>query len=112
MKITWRELGTSGGMVDRETYALVGVLGFALKHNLDRMVATLMFHRPWGPFNYWVPLGEVARITALRNADALFLETMVLLSLLFVWVGVALTMKRLRSVQLPSGLVCCSLSRF
>jgi hypothetical protein len=105
MKITWRELWTAGGMVDRETYALVGVLGFALKHNLDRMVATLIFHRPWGPFNYWVPLGEVARITALRNADAIFLETMVLLSLPFVWVGVALTMKRLRSVQLPSGLV-------
>jgi uncharacterized membrane protein YhaH (DUF805 family) len=105
MKITFADLWRSSGTVDRGTYAVVGLVGFALKHNLDRLVATSVFHRPWGLFNYWVPLRDVARITALRSGDAMFLETMVVLALPFVWVGVALTMKRLRSANLPSQLV-------
>jgi hypothetical protein len=56
-------------------------------------------------FNYWVPVREAAGITGLRSGDAVFLETMVLLALPFVWVGVALTIKRLRGAQLPSALV-------
>jgi len=104
MKITFADLWRSSGTIDRGTYALVGVVGFALKHNLDRLVATYGFHRPWGLFNYWVPLKDVARITALRGGDAGFLETMVALSLPFVWIGVALTMKRLRSANLPPAL--------
>jgi uncharacterized membrane protein YhaH (DUF805 family) len=105
MKITFADLWRSDGTIDRGTYALVGLVGFALKHNLDRLVATYFFHRPWGLFNYWVPLRDVARITALRSGDAVFLETMVALALPFVWIGVALTIKRLRSAGLPSQLV-------
>jgi hypothetical protein len=105
MKITFRDLWSSNGTVDRGAYALVGLLGFALKHNLDRLVATFGFHRPWGLFNYWVPVRDVVRITELRNADAGFLATMVALSLPFIWVGVVLTMKRLRSAGLSPQLV-------
>jgi uncharacterized membrane protein YhaH (DUF805 family) len=105
MKITFRELWTSSGSVDRGTYALVGLVGFALKHNLDRLVATLVFHRPWGMFNYWVPLQDMAGITALHSRDAVFLETMILLALPFVWVGLSLTIKRLRDAHLPSAFV-------
>jgi len=94
----WRAQDT----IDRGTYALVGILGFALKHNLDRLVATYGFHRPWGFFNYWVPVKDVARITEVRGSEAVFLGTMVALSLPFIWVGVVLTMKRLRSAGLPT----------
>src|SRR5229473_1744641 len=104
MKITFAELWRSSGTIDRGPYALVGLIGFALKHNLDRLVATYVFHRPWGLFNYWVPLRDV-RITALRSGDAAFLVTMVALALPFIWVGVTLTTKRLRSTNLPSALV-------
>jgi hypothetical protein len=97
----WRPTGTIG----RGAYALVGLLGFAFKHNLDRLVATYGFHRPWGPFNYWVPVRDVARITELRGGEAVFLETMVALALPFIWIGVVLTMKRLRSAGLPLQLV-------
>lgn len=97
----WRAQDT----IDRGTYALVGVLGFAIKHNLDRLVATYGFHRPWGFFNYWVPVRDVARITEVRGSEAVFLGTMVALSLPFIWVGVVLTMKRLRSAGLPIYLV-------
>ena len=68
MKMTFGDLWRSAGTIDRGTYALVGVLGFALKHNLDRLVATYGFHRPWGLFNYWVPVRDVAKITDLTCA--------------------------------------------
>jgi hypothetical protein len=105
MKITFVDFWRPGGTIDRGTYAVVGLVGFALKHNLDRLVAVLAFHRPWTLFNYWVPLRDVARITQLPGSEAVFLGTMVALSLPFIWVGVILTMKRLRSAGLPSGLV-------
>jgi hypothetical protein len=105
MKITFNDLWRSGGTINRGAYALVGVLGFALKHNLDRLVATYGFHRPWGLFNYWMPVRDVARITQLRGGEAVFLGTMVALSLPFIWVGVVLTTKRLRSAGLSTQLV-------
>src|SRR2546428_11569808 len=105
MRIAWQDLWQTSGTVDRGTYAFIGLLGFALKHNLDRLVATYGFHRPWGLFNYWVPVRDVARITQLRGSEAVFLGTMVALSLPFIWVGVVLTMKRLRSAGLPTHLV-------
>jgi hypothetical protein len=44
MKITfWRSSGT----IDRGPYALVELIGFTLKHNVDRRVATYVFPRPW-----------------------------------------------------------------
>jgi hypothetical protein len=97
----WRLSGT----VSRGVYALVGVFGFAIKHNLDRLIATLAFHRQWGLFNYWVPVRDVARIVEVRGPEAVFLGTMVMVSLPFIWIGVVLTMKRLRSAALPASLV-------
>lgn len=105
MKMTFADLWRPSGTINRGAYALVGVLGFAIKHNLDRVVAGYGFHRTWGLFNYWVPVHDVARITELRGGEATFLGTMVALSLPFIWVGVALTMKRLRSARLPTQLV-------
>src|SRR5437762_30732 len=104
-KTRFSDLWRPTGVVDRGTYAFVGVLSFALKHNIDRLVATYGFHRPWRLFSYWVPLRDVARITTLRGDQAVFLGTMVAIALPFVWVGVVLTIKRLRSAQLPYWLV-------
>src|SRR2546421_11198119 len=105
MKIAWQHLWQTGGTVDRGTYAFVGLLGFALKHNVDRLVASHVFYRPWGFFNYWVPVRDVGRVTQLPRSEAVFLESMLALSLPFVWVGVVLTLKRLRSAQLSPALV-------
>jgi len=104
MKVTFTELFRLDGTVDRATYTLVGILGFALKHNLDRFVASYVFHRPWGFFNYLVPLREVGRITDLHTSEAEFLATMLALSLPFIWVGVILTIKRLRSAAVAPQL--------
>jgi len=105
MKIKFADLWRPGGTIDRGTYALVGLLGFGVKHNLDRLVATYGFHREWGLFNYWVPVRDVARITDLRDGEAAFLGAMVALAIPFIWVGTVLTLKRLRSAGLSPWLV-------
>jgi hypothetical protein len=98
-------LWTWEGAIDRGPYALVGLAGFAIKHNLDRLVATAGFHRRWGLFNYWIPLERAVRITSLSASDRTFLATMLAVSLPFIWVGVTLTVKRLRAMGLPPWLV-------
>jgi hypothetical protein len=105
LKVTFSNLWRPVGTVNRGTYALVGAIGFALKHNLDRFVATYFFHRHWSLSNYWVPVRDVARMTDLRGHEAKFLAVMVALALPFIWLGVVLTLKRLRSAQLPASLV-------
>jgi uncharacterized membrane protein YhaH (DUF805 family) len=99
------EIWSFSGQVGRGAYAAVGVIGLALKHNLDRAVATFVFHRPFGIFNYWIPPVDAVRISSLSHDDAVFLVTMVGLSLVFIWVGLAMTLKRLRSAGLPLWLV-------
>lgn len=97
----WRPSGTVG----RGTYAVVGAVGFAIKHNIDRIIATLGFHHPWGLLNYWVPLQRVARINELSRNERAFLATMAAAALPFIWVGIVMTMKRLRSAGLPAQVV-------
>jgi uncharacterized membrane protein YhaH (DUF805 family) len=103
MKFT--DLWSSQGTIDRGPYALVGLVGFAVKHNLDRALASFVFHRKWGLFNYWIPLDRAVRVTSLDQADRTFLLSMLMLSLPFIWVGVVLTMRRLRAAGLPAWLV-------
>lgn len=105
MRSTFGNLWSPSGKVDRGTYALIGLLGFAIKHNLDRLVATYGFHRPWSLFNYWVPMHDVARVTQLRKGEAAFLAALVALAFPFIWLGVVMTMKRLRSANLPLHLL-------
>ncbi len=93
------------GTVSRGTYAVIGLFGFAIKHNLDRFVASLFFHRPWNLFNYWIPVRDVVRITQVGGPEAKFLATMVAIALPFIWIGTVLTVKRLRSAGLPLQLV-------
>ena len=46
MRFTFAGLWRPSGTVSRSTYAVVGLLGFAVKHNLDRIVATLVSTAP------------------------------------------------------------------
>jgi len=101
MRVKFRDLWTWKGTLNRGQYALIGLVGFAIKHNLDRIIASVVFHRPWSLFNYWIPLGKAIRVTSLGHADARFLLTMVILSMPFIWVGVVSTLKRLRDARLP-----------
>jgi hypothetical protein len=82
LSIPW--LVRPDGTVGRGAYAAVGLVLFALKHNIDRLVASAVFDRPWSIFNY---------------------ATLVALALPFIAVGVVLTLGRLREAGWPAGLV-------
>jgi uncharacterized membrane protein YhaH (DUF805 family) len=103
--VKFSDLWSSEGTIDRGPYALVGLVGFAIKHNFDRALASYIFQRKWGLFNYWIPLNQAVRITSLAPPDRTFLLSMLVLSLPFIWIGVVLTMRRLRAAGLPSWLV-------
>src|SRR5436305_1813194 len=92
------------GRVGRRTFALVGVIGFALKHLIDHFVAAHFFHTA-GFFNYWAPLGRAARITQLSETEARFLATMLLVAMPFIWIGLSMTVRRLRDAGQPVWLV-------
>ena len=90
--------------ISRSRYFIAGLLLFALKHNLDRLVA-LAYGRPWGMFNYWAPLQKAAHVASLSPEERSFLGTLLLTAIPFVVVGVWLTLRRLRTLGLPGWLV-------
>jgi Polyketide cyclase / dehydrase and lipid transport. len=105
MKLKFAELWRTDGTIDRRTYAIAGLVGFAIKYNLDRLIAKDGFNRPWQLYNYWVMATNATAIGAPSRADAMFFATMVLSALPFIWIGVALTVRRLRSANLPPSLL-------
>ena len=92
MNLKLSDLWRWEGAIDRGPYALVGVIGFALKHNLDRFIASFIFHRRWDILNYWIPPEKIVQISTFSKDEALFCITMVAMALPFIWVGVVLTL--------------------
>jgi hypothetical protein len=92
------------GRLDRGPYAVVGVLLFALKHNIDRAVAIIGFDRPWSLF-YYISPSDAARITSLPSEDTRFYGTLLAIAIPFIYVGTLMTTKRLRAAKLPAWLV-------
>ncbi|MEL6182828.1 MAG: DUF805 domain-containing protein, partial [Myxococcota bacterium] len=101
MNIKFSDLWRWDGTVERGPYVLIGVIGFALKHNIDRIVASAFFDRGWSLFNYLEPK-EAVTVTQLQQDDAIFFATLLALALPFIWTGVVLTLRRLRAVGLPT----------
>ncbi len=92
------------GELTRGTYFAAGVVLLAIKYLVDTSIAIFAFDRPWSFFNYWVGLqGDL--LTRSTPQDRLFLVTMIFCSLPFIWLGVALTVRRLRTAGLPLWLV-------
>ena len=93
------------GRIGRRRYLITGLVLFALKHNIDRLLATF-FHYPWGPFNYLVFYSTTGNgVYGLTSPTASFYALLVLVALPFIWVGVVLTLRRLRDAALPLWLV-------
>jgi uncharacterized membrane protein YhaH (DUF805 family) len=103
VKIQFRDLWSTEGTIDRGTYAIAGLVGFAIKYNLDRGIAGF-FGRFWSIYNYFVA-SNLPPFSLLGRRDISFLVTMILVALPFIWVGVALTLRRLRDANLPSSLI-------
>jgi uncharacterized membrane protein YhaH (DUF805 family) len=94
-------LWSLSGTTSRKKYFLVGAVAFLLKSNLDRLVATYFFHRPWGLLNYWFPFPWVTNPRQLAGADARLSAILVSLSIPFIWLGIAQTVRRLRDCRQP-----------
>lgn len=92
------------GTVGRGKYLAIGLALFALKHNLDRYVAAASFNRRWSIFNYWV-FPETSNVELAPLDYKKFYATLLLIALPFIWTGVVLTLRRLRSIGLPLWLV-------
>jgi uncharacterized membrane protein YhaH (DUF805 family) len=93
------------GKVSRRRYVTVGFIGVVLKHSLDRFIAASILGYRDTLFNYWAPLGKAARLAHLSNTEARFLAILLLFSIPFLWVGVAMTVRRLRDAGQPVWLV-------
>lgn len=88
------------GTIDRLPFLGIGLALMALKVVVDFVVALVVFDRPWSVSHYLAPV----QVTLLGTADAAstsFFVTMMVLALPFVWVGLALTVRRLRSIGIP-----------
>ncbi|HJR09484.1 MAG TPA: hypothetical protein VJ842_19640 [Pyrinomonadaceae bacterium] len=104
MKFRFSDLWDWRGTVGRGKYLLIGLVLFAIKHNVDRIVATLYFNRRWSLFNYWV-FGQSSNVEGTPLDYKKFYATLLLIAVPFIWAGVVLTLRRLRSIGLPLWLV-------
>ena len=93
VKIRLADLWRCEGMLDRGPYLLMG-----------RFLASYVFHRRWSVFNYLEP-AKSGSLRSLSHEEAVFYGVLVITALPFIWVGVALTLRRLRATRLPTGLV-------
>jgi hypothetical protein len=106
MRIQPSLLWTWNGTIDRLPYLLTGCGLFVLKFALDSAVAALVFGQSWSPLNYLIwPNERVLRVMEMGDAERWISLTMLATSLPFIWVGVMLTLHRLRSAGLPLGLI-------
>ena len=92
------------GTIERGPYAIWGLILFALKYNIDRWVAAIHFRRQWGILNYFNPSDHYGLDNIPRD-QLPFYATLLAIALPFIWVGVAMTLRRLRSADLPLWLV-------
>jgi uncharacterized membrane protein YhaH (DUF805 family) len=97
----WRWQGT----IDRKSYAVAGGSLFVLKYFIDKFVAFAVFGRRWFLWSYWQPLGPDARLNAIHPDTRAFAGTLLILALPFIWLGVTLTVQRLRDAGKPLWLV-------
>jgi len=95
------QLWSFSGRTSRSRYFLIGVIAFLLKSNIDRVIATYFFHHRWGVLNYWFPFPGVSNPWHLEGAEADLSLTLLAVSLPFIWLGVAQTVRRLRDCEQP-----------
>lgn len=99
-----RTLFGFSGTMSRAAYVGVALVGVLFKHLIDLGAAAFIFHRPWSPLNYLVPLGVPVPLTTLSKPDLVFVLSMLAIALPFAWVGIAITVKRFRTIGWPQWL--------
>lgn len=95
--VSW--LFTFRGRVGRNQYWLAGVLLFAIKLGLDALLVQQLLGRPWTPLFYVSPLQWTG---AYPVQDRWHYAVFTLWALPFLWMGTALTVRRLRDAGLST----------
>lgn len=98
------DLRAGEGEISRSGFLAWGLLLFCLKYGVDLFVMQYLFAHPWHLSAYFEqPLPGAKELSPLAN----FPEFIVMLglSLPFLWAGLVLSLKRLRSAHLPLWLV-------
>lgn len=84
---------TLAGPVDRRTYFVNGFGLMAFKYAVDSAAVWLATGRFWSPLDYLLPLYAL-RAAKLAGAPPWFLPAFVVWALPFMWIGVAMTLRR------------------
>src|SRR5262249_28254418 len=84
------------GTIERGPYLFWGVLLFTIKFNVDRIIGAVWFGRPWSVFN-WETLRLYLWQSPIGSGDRLYLAALLATALPFMWLGIILTLRRLRS---------------
>ncbi len=95
------DLFSFNGTLSRTRYVLIALVGVLVKHVVDLAVSGLLFHRHFSPLNYLIPLGVPTPITQMESSDLRFVATLAAISIPFAWVGLAITVKRFRTIGWP-----------
>lgn len=100
MKLRFSDLYRVGGTLPRTTFLVWAAVLFGIKCNLDRLIYGLFLNQPWSIRPYLtkaMPFPEGLTPTS----NPLEFGVLLLIALPFLWMGVALCLKRLRSAGLP-----------
>lgn len=79
--------------VDRRTYLVNGLVLMALKYGVDAVAVFILAGKFWSPLAYLLPFHSL-RAETFAGAPAWFLPVFVVWTLPFMWIGVAMTLRR------------------
>ena len=100
MNDLFADLWRLGGAIGRRRYFVLGACLMAVKYNFDRLLYAQMLGRTWSPFDAEFALNFLFR-WSLYPQDARQAAILAAAAIPFLWTGVVLTVKRLRSAGLP-----------
>jgi uncharacterized membrane protein YhaH (DUF805 family) len=103
MSFNLTQLVSWKGEVSSREYLIWGLVLFAIKYNLDRLIA-FAWDRSWYITDYFIQADKLA-VQELTNSDRVFYLVLLAQSLPFIWFGTVLCVKRLRNARIPSWLV-------
>jgi uncharacterized membrane protein YhaH (DUF805 family) len=95
------QLWNFSGRTNGKTYALIGIIAFAVKSNIDRIVATYFFRHQWNVLSYWFPFPAKLGPVTLRGGDLKLSLTLLAISVPFIYLGVCQTVRRLSDCRWP-----------
>ena len=97
MKIKISDLWRWDGTIERGEYLFWGICLFAVKYNLDRFISNAWFDKNWTLFDVNT-LRFYLWQTPVEQMQEVYYLTLLLVSLPFLWAGIVLTLRRLRSL--------------